>query len=486
MGQTLVEKIIGKNVGHPVKAGETVIVNVDFAALHDGSGPLMVRLLKERAYDKDPVFDPNRMLFANEFGPESTREVANEHALCRCYALEHGCHWEEGGTGHVHAHIYESFLKCGTVCIVGDSHTTVHGAYGCFATGCGSTDMVAVTRFGKTWIKVPETFRINVEGALPKGVYSKDIMLKLASIIKSDQAIYKSLEFRGSTISSLSMEGRLTITSMGVDVGAKNAIMETDEHTREYLKIFGRENDYLEVKGDEEANYERVINIDATQLEPLVSKPHYVENVDLARNCSSEHVNMVFIGSCTNGRVEDLHIAADILRGKKVAKGTRLLVIPNSNYVYQQCMRDGTLLTLAEAGAMIEAPNCGPCMGVHQGIPADNEVVAATQNRNFGCGSSREIAAIIIKLAGVGAVLSKSFGRIFYRNAINNGMLLIECDTDRIEEGDELFVDVKNRVIRKINDLAFSMPFTLSEKEIKIVNEGGLLNYIENHNSLDI
>lgn len=171
---------------------------------------------------------------------------------------------------------------------------------------------------------------------------------------------------------------------------------------------------------------------------------------------------------------------------KKVAKGTRLLVIPNSNYVYQQCMRDGTLLTLAEAGAMIEAPNCGPCMGVHQGIPADNEVVVATQNRNFGCGSSREIAAIIIKLAGVGAVLSKSFGRIFYRNAINNGMLLIECDTDRIEEGDELFVDVKNRVIRKINDLAFSMPFTLSEKEIKIVNEGGLLNYIENHNSLDI
>ena len=161
-------------------------------------------------------------------------------------------------------------------------------------------------------------------------------------------------------------------------------------------------------------------------------------------------------------------------------------MIPNSNYVYQQCMRDGTLLTLAEAGAMIEAPNCGPCMGVHQGIPADNEVVVATQNRNFGCGSSREIAAIIIKLAGVGAVLSKSFGRIFYRNAINNGMLLIECDTDRIEEGDELFVDVKNRVIRKINDLAFSMPFTLSEKEIKIVNEGGLLNYIENHNSLDI
>lgn len=383
MGQTLVEKIISQNVGHPVKAGDTVVVNVDFAALHDGSGPLLVRLMKERGYDKEPVFNAKHMLFANEFGPESTREVANEHALCRQYAHEHGCFWEEGGTGHVHAHVYESYLKCGTVCIIGDSHTTVHGAFGCFATGCGSTDMVAVTRFGQTWIKVPETFLINVHGKLPKGVYAKDIMLKVASIIKSDQAIYKSLEFRGDTISSLSMDGRLTITSMGVDVGAKNAIMETDEHTREFLKAYGREEDYVEVKADGDGNYERVIDINAEELEPLVSKPHYVENVDLAKNCKDEHVDLIYIGSCTNGRVEDLHIAAEILKGKKVAKGTRLLVIPNSRSVYHECMKDGTLLILAEAGAIIEGPNCGPCMGVHQGIPADNEVVVATQNRNF-------------------------------------------------------------------------------------------------------
>lgn len=383
MGQTLAEKILSEKVGYPVHAGETVVPNVDFAALHDGSGPLFVRLMKERGYIDEPLFDPSRVLIANEFGPESTREVANEHALCRNYACEHGCHWQEGGTGHVHAHVYEEFLKCGSLCIVGDSHTTVHGAFGCFATGCGSTDMVAVMRFGKTWLKVPETFRINVNGKLPKGVYSKDVMLKLASIIKSDQAIYRALEFRGSTIADMSMEARLTITSMGVDVGAKTAIMETDEHTREFLRKFGREEDYREIRGDDEANYERVIDIDAAALEPLVSKPHYVENVDLARNCSDEKVNMVFIGSCTNGRVEDMHIAADILRGKKVAKGVRLLVIPNSNAVYKECMRDGTLLTLAEAGAMVEAPNCGPCMGVHQGIPADNEVVVATQNRNF-------------------------------------------------------------------------------------------------------
>lgn len=383
MGQTLVEKILSENVGRSVKAGETVVVDVNFAALHDGSGPLLVRLMKERGYDKDPVFDPRKVLFANEFGPESTREVANEHALCREYANSHHCFWEEGATGHVHAHVYESYLKCGTVCIIGDSHTTVHGAFGCFATGCGSTDMVAVTRFGKTWIRVPATFRVNVTGKLPKAVYSKDIMLKLASIIKSDQAIYKSLEFRGDTIHSLSQEARLTITSMGVDLGAKNAIMETDDHTREFLRQMGREEDYREIVADDDANYERVIDIDVTKLEPLVSKPHYVENVDLVKNCEDEKVNLIYLGSCTNGRIEDMHIAADILRGKKVAKGVRLLVIPNSRYVYHECLRDGTLLTLAEAGAMIEASNCGPCMGVHQGIPSDGEVVVATQNRNF-------------------------------------------------------------------------------------------------------
>lgn len=383
MGETLVEKILSEKMGRTVRTGETVVVDVDFAALHDGSGPLLVRLMKERGYEGAPVFDPERVLFANEFGPVPTREIANEHALTREYACSHSCHWEEGGTGHVHAHVYEEYLKCGSICIVGDSHTTVHGAFGSFATGCGSTDMVAVVRYGKTWIKVPETFRINVNGELPKGVYSKDIMLKLASIIKSDQAIYRSLEFRGDTIRSLSMDARLTITSMGVDVGAKNAIMETDEKTRAFLAQFGREDDYREIRGDEEASYERVIDIDATSLEPLVSRPHYVENVDLARNCSDQKVNMVFIGSCTNGRTEDLHIAAEILKGKKIAKGLRLLVIPNSTHVYKECMKDGTLLALAEAGAVVEAPNCGPCMGVHQGIPGDNEVVVATQNRNF-------------------------------------------------------------------------------------------------------
>lgn len=383
MGKTLSEKILGDRLGREVTAGETIVVNVDFAGLHDASGPPMVRLMYERGYQDEPVFDPERVLFANEFGPDPNKEVANEHALCRQYALEHKCHWREGGTGHVHAHTYEGFLKCGTICIIGDSHTTVHGAFGCFATGCGFTDMVAILKTGKTWLKVPETFRVNVAGQLPKGVYAKDIMLQLVTIIKSDQAIYKALEFRGDTIQNLSMDGRICIASMGVDLGAKNAIFETDEKTRQFMKEMGREQDYKKITGDDDANYNRIINIDATKLEPLVSKPHNIENVDFARNCKDQKVNMVYIGSCTNGRLEDMHVAAQILKGKKIAKGMRLLVIPNSHVVYEQCLKDGTFLTLYEAGAMIEAPNCGPCMGVHQGIPADGEVVVATQNRNF-------------------------------------------------------------------------------------------------------
>lgn len=383
MKQTLVEKILSRKLGRPVSAGETVIVDVDVAAVHDGSGPLLVRQMHERGYDKDPVFDPEKVLFANEFGPVPTRDVANEHALTRRFARDKGCHWAEGGTGHVHAHIYEDFLKCGDICVVGDSHTTVHGAFAAFATGVGSTDMTAILRYGKTWVKVPTTIGVHVHGELPKGVYAKDIMLKLASIIGTDQAIYKSLEFYGDTISSLSQEGRITITSMGVDLGAKAAVMATDEHTKAFLEKMGRPEAYERIDTDEGANYERVIDINAAELVPLVSKPHQVDNVDTAANCQDVPLNIIFLGSCTNGRVEDFHIAADILRGKKVAKDVRLLAIPNSQKVYMECMKDGTLMTLAEAGAFIEAPNCGPCMGVHQGIPADGDIVLATQNRNF-------------------------------------------------------------------------------------------------------
>lgn len=381
MGKTITEKILSRKIGRDVAPGEVISVGLDFVALHDGSGPLAVRLMKERNWDK--IFDPKRVMFCTEFGPSPAKEISNEHALIRNFAREYGCHWHEGGTGNVHTHLLENYVRCGDVIVAGDSHTTTHGALGAFATGMGSTDMVAILKLGKTWLRVPETFLIEVNGTLGKGVYSKDIFLHLLKEIGSDGANYKALEFRGETIRSLSMDARITITNMGVEAGAKAALMETDKVTRDFLRSVGREEAYLEIRADDDAHYERRLSIDASTLEPMVAKPHYVENGDLVRNIKDLRVDQVFIGSCTNGRMEDLTVAANILRGKKIKPWVRLLVIPNSMSVFLECLRNGISLTLAEAGAMILAPNCGPCMGVHEGIPADGEVVVSTQNRNF-------------------------------------------------------------------------------------------------------
>ncbi len=381
MPKTLVEKILSNKVKHDVKPGDTIVADVDFTACHDGSGPLALRLMKKRNWDG--VFDPKKVMFCTEFGPSPAKELSNEHSLIRNFAMKHNCYWHEGGTGNIHTHLLEDYVKCGDLIVAGDSHTTTHGALGAFATGMGSTDMLCVLRMGKTWLKVPESYLVQVDGELPKGVYSKEIFLKLLKDIKSDGAIYKALEFKGSTIESLSMDARFTISNMGVEAGAKVAIMETDETTEKFLEKMGRKNDYQKIKADDNAKYAKTIKIDATKLEPMVAAPHYVENGELVRNIKDLKVDIVFLGSCTNGRLEDLHIAADILKGKKVAPWIRFIVIPNSHKVYLEAFKDGTFTTLAEAGAMIQAPNCGPCMGVHQGIPGDGEIVVSTQNRNF-------------------------------------------------------------------------------------------------------
>ena len=381
MGKTIVEKILSANVGRDVTPGETIVVDLDFVALNDGSGPLAVRLMKEKGWTD--VFDPKKIMFCTEFGPSSARGLSNEHKLIRDFALEHGCFWHDPGTGAIHSHLMEHYVKCGDVIVAGDSHTTTHGALGAFSTGMGSTDMAAVLKLGKTWLKVPQSYLVEVGGTLPQGVYSKDIYLHLLNEIGSEGAIYKALEFRGDTIGNLSMDARVTITSMGVEAGAKVAIMETDKHTQDFLKSMGRGGDYREIIADKDAHYEKIISIDASTLEPMVAKPHYVENGDKVRNVKDLKIDQVFIGSCTNGRAEDMHIAAEILKGKKKQSWVRLIVIPNSQQVFLECLNDGTLTAFAEAGAMVLAPNCGPCMGVHEGIPADGEVVVATQNRNF-------------------------------------------------------------------------------------------------------
>ncbi|MDI7259278.1 MAG: aconitase/3-isopropylmalate dehydratase large subunit family protein [Thermodesulfobacteriota bacterium] len=381
MGKTLVEKILSRKMGRDVAPGETIAVDVDVVALHDASGPLAVRLMNERGWTQ--VFDPKKIVFCNEFGPTPVKEISNEQALIRHFAQDHGCHWHEGGTGNIHSHLLENYVKCGDVVIAGDSHTPTHGVLGAFATGMGSTDVVGILKTGETWLKVPQSFMIEVNGKLAPGVYSKDVFLHLLGMIGSEGAIYKALEFRGETIRHLSMDARVTITSMGVEAGAKVAIMETDKETENFLESMGRKGDFREIRADDDARYESKISIDASKLVPMVAKPHNVDHVDKVSNVKGLKLDEVVLGSCTNGRTEDMHIAAKILKGKTVKPWVRFIVIPNSRKVFLECLKDGTFHTLAEAGGMILAPNCGPCMGVHEGIPADNEVVLSTQNRNF-------------------------------------------------------------------------------------------------------
>ena len=260
---------------------------------------------------------------------------------------------------------------------------SVSGALGAFATGAGSTDIAVVMGLGKTWLKVPSTFKIVVEGEFQKGVCAKDFILHLIGLIGADGATYRALEFTGSGVKNMSMADRFTISNMAVEAGAKVGLFETDEKTLEYLKEQGRADKFVEIKADADAEYERVININLNELKPTISCPHTVDNTKTIDEMDKVKVNQVYIGTCTNGRIEDLRIAANILKGQKVNPDTRLLVAPASRKVFLQALEEGLISTFVEAGAAIVTSGCGACVGVHAGILGDGEVCLATQNRNF-------------------------------------------------------------------------------------------------------
>lgn len=382
MGQTIAEKIISKHAGHDVKAGELCIAKVDVAAVQDGTGPLMVQEFKKLGKEK-PANPKRCILFIDHASPSPRKELSNTHVVLREFAKETGAILSETGCGVCHQRLVESYVNPGEILVGADSHTCTSGALGAFATGMGSTDIAVSMALGKTWMKVPQTFKIVVEGEFQKGVYAKDLILHLIGLIGADGATYKALEFHGSTIENMTMADRFTLANMAVEAGAKAGLFETDEKTRDYLKEKGREDKFAEIKPDEDAVYERVIEIDASKLEPTVSCPHTVDNTKLAKELKDIKVNQVFIGTCTNGRIEDLRVAAEILKGKQVNPDVRLIVVPASKTVYKQAIEEGLLSILVDAGASILAPGCGPCVGVHAGILGDGEVCLATQNRNF-------------------------------------------------------------------------------------------------------
>jgi 3-isopropylmalate/(R)-2-methylmalate dehydratase large subunit len=382
MGKTLAEKIIGEHAGKEVSAGDIVVAAVDVAAVQDGTGPLAVQQLEKMGLVQ--AKNPERtVLFIDHAAPSPHKDLSNAHKILRDFAKKTGVDLSEVGTGVCHQRLVEDYVNPGDILIGADSHTCTSGALGAFATGMGSTDVAVGIALGKTWLRVPETIRINVSGEFKEGVCAKDLILYLIGKITADGATYKALEFGGETIEKMSMSDRFTLSNMAVEAGAKTGLIASDATTRAFLESRGRGDKFRTLAPDEDAVYEEVIEIDASTLEPMVSAPHTVDNTSTAAGLAGTKIDQVFIGTCTNGRIEDLAIAAKILEGKQRHPDTRLIVVPASKDVYLDAIAAGYIETFIKAGAAVMAPGCGPCVGVHQGILGDGEVCLSTQNRNF-------------------------------------------------------------------------------------------------------
>lgn len=382
MGQTLAEKIISEHAGRSVKASELVIANVDVCAVQDGTGPLTVQEFKKLG--KEKLNNPERtILFIDHASPSPRKELSNTHTVLREFSKEYGAVLSDVGAGVCHQRLIETFVNPCEILVGADSHTCTSGALGAFATGMGSTDIAVAMALGKTWLKVPQTFKIEVTGKFKKGICSKDLMLHLIGLIGADGATYRALEFCGETIENMEMSERFTLANMAVEAGAKAGLFIADEKTKEYLKQHGREDKFRTLKPDTDAVYERIIKINAEDIKHTVSCPHTVDNTKAVEELDKIKVDQVFIGTCTNGRIEDLRIVADILKGKKANPDVRLLICPASKEVYLKALDEGLINIFVEANAAILPPGCGPCVGVHAGTLADGEVCLATQNRNF-------------------------------------------------------------------------------------------------------
>ena len=382
MGLTLVEKILSEHTGKEVHADELIISKVDVCAVQDGTGPLTVQEFKKLG--KEKLNNPERtILFIDHASPSPRKELSNTHMVLRDFSKEYGAVLSDIGEGVCHQRLVETFVNPGEVLVGADSHTCTSGALGAFATGMGSTDVAVAMALGKTWLKVPRTFKIVINGNLKDGVFSKDLMLHIIGLIGADGATYRALEFCGSTIENMSMSERFTLSNMAVEAGAKCGLIVADETTKAYLKSRGREDKYRQILPDADAIYERIIEIDANDVERTVSCPHTVDNTKTVKELNHIKVNQVYVGTCTNGRLEDMRVVASILKGKKVNKDVRMLICPASPDVYKACLKEGLLEIFMDANAVILPPGCGPCVGVHAGTLGDGEVCLATQNRNF-------------------------------------------------------------------------------------------------------
>lgn len=377
------EKILAKASNkEEVSPGDTITANIDVAMSHDGTSPPTIKVFEKIA---DKVWDPEKIVLvfdhvipANTIGSaefqQVVREFGKKQKIPNMYTQGEGvCHEVLPDYGHV---------KPSTVIVGADSHTCTYGAFGAFSTGLGATDLAMVYATGQTWFNVPESLKINVNGTLNENVYSKDVILKIIKELGAYGATYKSLEFHGDTIDNMSVASRLTMTNMAIECGAKNGIMVPNKQTKEYLSQRGI-TDYTITTASKDAEYEKIYDFDVDDLQPQIACPHNVDNVEDIDKVAGTHIDQAVLGSCTNGRYEDLLQAAEVIEGHKIHEDVELLVFPASRHVYEKAIETGIIQTLLKSNAIICNPGCGPCLGAHMGVMTDDMTCISTTNRNF-------------------------------------------------------------------------------------------------------
>ena len=382
MGETIIEKIIRNNVGHAVKPGDIVTVNVDRVMIHDIFIPFVAEKFEEMGFKK--LWDPDKVvLIYDHLVPASQLDDTRHFHVGDAFAEKYGMKNVHRSDGICHQLMTEAgYVKPGNIVFGTDSHTTTYGCVGAFSSGIGYTEMASILGTGTMWIKVPETIKVVIDGELPANVMSKDVILRLIGDLGADGATYRALEFTGSAVKNMSVASRMTIANMAIEAGAKCALFTPDEKTAEYCEI--ELNDFQKsLVGDGDAAYLKTMTYRGEDFVPVMACPSQVDKIRDVSTLEGTEIDQVFIGSCTNGRLEDLAAAAEVLKGKKVADYVKLIVTPASRKIYRQAIELGILDTLAEAGAMITHPGCGLCCGRAGGILTDGERVVATNNRNF-------------------------------------------------------------------------------------------------------
>lgn len=385
MGMTMTQKILAAHAGlDKVEAGQLIMADLDLVLANDITGPVAIK--EASKLKKDTVFDKDKVaLVPDHFAPNKDIKSAEQCKIMREYAREQEItnYFEVGEMGIEHALLPEKgLIVAGDTCIGADSHTCTYGALGAFSTGVGSTDMGCGMITGQAWFKVPSAIRVELTGSLKPWVSGKDVILHLIGKIGVDGALYRSLEFTGEGVSELSMDDRFAIANMAIEAGAKNGIFPVDEKTIAYMEEHSKKK-YTIYEADEDAEYDETITIDLSTLESTVSFPHLPENTKTVKEAGEVLIDQVVIGSCTNGRIEDMRTAAKILKDRKVKKGVRCIVIPATQSVYLQCIEEGLTQIFVKAGAIVSTPTCGPCLGGHMGILAAGERAVSTTNRNF-------------------------------------------------------------------------------------------------------